>query len=656
MSIPENIRVGTSILQVQAHDIDTGDFGTAGIRYTMITGSIAELLSLDAHTGSISIKNANDKYFDRELFARHYLTVEARDEMGKGNRNTVTVIIDIDDVNDNTPIFLQGKYETRLLENKLTFETPLKVEARDADLNGTRNSDVFYEIIDGELKEKFSIDSKTGLIQLVSPIDFEEISTGDSNVRSLVLTVQATDGGIPQMFARVSIVIYVQDLNDNIPIFQKKSYEISIPEDIPSGTSLISIKAFDSDGSFPNNKVVYRIMNGASDKFVVGAESGIISVAHGASLDPDLTDPKSTNYAVTVVALDGGIGELQSQSNSVCTINISIIDVNNKAPIFNDFETVYISENTPVGTYVYRVSAEDMDSEASLRYYFDDSTSEARTENGVIIKPSEFDYLAAFELNPLDGLLRITKPLDREKMETLKIGIVVEDVAAATDKQTASGTLNIIIEDYNDNNPQFLKTSYKRSLPENSQIGLTVVNVLATDADKNRTVTYEIEGSDVVSKLLYLDEETGEIVVQEKIDYELIQHLNFSVRAIDSGDPPRSSLVNVFVQIIDENDNNPFFVSEFENITVKENTPVGSKIIEIKADDADSGDFGKVTYLIDRVSSHGKFSIDPDSGILKVADQLDREVKSFYIIVIEIWDNYQLGYVNGESRNAFKQF
>lgn len=642
------------ILQVQAFDTDSGDFGTDGIRYTMITGSIAELLNLDQITGQISIKHANDKYFDRELFARHYLTVEARDELGKGNRNTVTVIINIEDVNDNAPIFLQGKYETRLLENKHTFETPLQVQARDADLNGTRNSEVFYEIIDGELKEKFSIDSKTGLIQLISPIDFEELNTGDSNVRPLVLTVQATDGGIPQMFARVSVIIYVQDENDNAPTFHKSSYEIAIPEDIPGGTSLLSVKASDKDGSFPNNKVVYRILNGASDKFVVGSENGIISVAHGASLDPDLTDPKTTNYVVTVVALDGGISDFQA--NSICSVNISIIDVNNKSPTFNEFETVFISENTPVGTYVYRVSAQDMDSEASLRYYFDNGSSEARTENGVIIKQAEFDYLAAFELNPLDGLIRITKSIDREKMETLKIGVVVEDISAATDKQIATGILNVIIEDENDNDPKFLKPFYKRSITENSQIGLTVVNVLATDVDKNRTVTYEIEGSDDAMKLLYMDEETGEIVVQEKIDYEIIQHLNFSVRATDSGDPPRSSLVNVFVQIIDENDNNPFFKSEFENITIKENTPIGTKIIEISADDADSGEFGKITYLIERVSSQGKFSIDPDSGVLMVADKLDREMKSFYIVVIEIWDNYQLGYVNGESRNAFKQF
>lgn len=105
-----------------------------------------------------------------------------------------------------------------------------------------------------------------------------------------------------------------------------------------------------------------------------------------------------------------------------------------------------------------------------------------------------------------------------------------------------------------------------------------------------------------------------------------------------------------------ENDNNPYFITETQNLTISENQPIGSQIAVIEAGDADSGDFGKITFLIDRISSHGKFSIDPQSGVLSIADKIDREVKSSYMIVIEIWDNYQFGALSGESRNAFKQF
>lgn len=65
------------------------------------------------------------------------MTVEARDDLGKGNRNTAQLIINIEDVNDNAPMFLANKYEARLLENEKEFENPLVLEARDLDLNGT---------------------------------------------------------------------------------------------------------------------------------------------------------------------------------------------------------------------------------------------------------------------------------------------------------------------------------------------------------------------------------------------------------------------------------------------------------------------------------------------------------------------------------------
>lgn len=106
------------------------------------------------------------------------------------------------------------------------------------------------------------------------------------------------------------------------------------------------MKAWDSDGSSPNNAVVYRIQRGAEDKFVIDADSGIISMAHGANLDPDRTSPKTTHYSLRVVALDGGIGS--EQRAAAVDVNISIVDVNNKAPIFMDPGSIHVKENTQV--------------------------------------------------------------------------------------------------------------------------------------------------------------------------------------------------------------------------------------------------------------------------------------------------------------------
>lgn len=62
--------------------------------------------------------------------------MEARDDQGLGNRNSVQVVINLEDINDNAPIFIQKEYESRIFENEIEFKDPLKVIARDADLNG----------------------------------------------------------------------------------------------------------------------------------------------------------------------------------------------------------------------------------------------------------------------------------------------------------------------------------------------------------------------------------------------------------------------------------------------------------------------------------------------------------------------------------------
>lgn len=92
-----------------------------------------------------------------------------------------------------------------------------------------------------------------------------------------------------------------------------------------------------------------------------------------------------------------------------------------------------------VGHIVHHVIAMDPDDKPVLRYHIDAENSEARSEEGTIIKSSEYDYMSLFDLNPLDGQLRVVKLLDRERVETVRLGIRVEDLAASKEKQISSG-------------------------------------------------------------------------------------------------------------------------------------------------------------------------------------------------------------------------
>lgn len=261
---------------------------------------------MDSKSGTISIRAPGEHEFDREIISTHYLTIEARDSLGQGNRNTVQLILTILDMNDNAPMFLERQYEAKLLENQLAFEIPLVVKAKDADLKGTRNSEVTYHIVDGEYRENFTINNRTGAVTLLRPMDFEAIKHRDkrANIQPLQLTVIAKDQGSPSLSSRAMIIVYLIDVNDHAPQFEKEFYTASIPENFSGGSNILQVKAVDNDGSPPNNLIVYRIQQGASDKFVISSDNGKISVAEGTTLDPDLTAPKTMEYSLTVVSIE----------------------------------------------------------------------------------------------------------------------------------------------------------------------------------------------------------------------------------------------------------------------------------------------------------------------------------------------------------------
>jgi len=56
-----------------------------------------------------------------------------------------------------------------------------------------------------------------------------------------------------------------------------------------------------------------------------------------------------------------------------------------------------------------------------------------------LVKASEYDFLGAFEVDPIEGSLKVIKLLDRERVEHIKLAITVEDLAAAKGRQIAEG-------------------------------------------------------------------------------------------------------------------------------------------------------------------------------------------------------------------------
>lgn len=355
-----------------------------------------------------------------------------------------------------------------------------------------------------------------------------------------------------------------------------------------------------------------------------------------------------------VAAIDGGIGSTRLVSTT--TVNVSILDVNNKVPVFEMGPEVRVMENENQGYFITKLTAKDPDRNARLRYTIDEFESVALNEDGRRL--SAFPVLDLFELDSVNGDIRVGGLINREEVEIVKLAVQVEDLNAETEeRQIATSVVEIKIDDVNDNSPIFSNDFYRAAVAENAPRGTHIVDISATDKDKNKTVIYSMEGPEQYLQYLEIDDETGEIMVgNRKIDREIIAWLNFTVRATDSGFPSRSNFVDVAIKVLDENDNSPIFRDEMTNLTVSEATDQGSVVARIKAYDADVGEFGKVTYFLDRRSSAlGKFYIHPDTGELSVSERLDREEESKYNLIVEAYDNYQFGFTTGDSRHSFTQ-
>lgn len=626
-SVSENASPGTIVARVNATDSDAGLFGNEGIRYTALRGEIAPALSINPMTGVITVKSTgqlnHSTYFDRERHVQHFLIVEARDAAGFGNRNTVQLVVNITDVNDQQPKFSQSHYEVRLPENANKFEPDFFVLATDDDEPHGSNSRLQYSVVNSsQWSNYFDVEPHTGKVLVRRPIDFESISGPIAETRNISFNIEARDHGSPPLRNEVPITVVILDQNDNAPVFSKTLYTKSIPEDVRDGSMVIQVSATDADQSPANSRVYYRLLSGGADKFVIDTNTGIISVAKGATLDPDKSLSIGTSkmskrlwYLLKVMAIDSSFGATE-QLSSIATVNVSIVDVNNKPPEFPNegLPEVYVSEDALINAYVTKIMATDPDDKPVLRYSFDYSRSEARNEFGVAVDLSNF--VECFSIGPVDGVVRVAKPLDRELWSILKLQVVVEDIAAVTKGQKARATFTVHITDVNDNRPQFSQRLYRAVVPENSIPGTSVIVVTAEDRDTNKSLSFSLESPKQPEflKLLRINQTTGEVTVLGRIDREQFSWINVTVRAADSSKNPLHGTAELAIQVLDENDNNPIFDDEnLHKVTIPEDAPIGSLVVKVSASDADINAFGKLTYLLDSSSSLGKFKIDRET-------------------------------------------
>ncbi|XP_067670754.1 protocadherin Fat 4-like [Haliotis asinina] len=624
-NVAENSPNGTSVLLITATDADSSKFGMGTYSFQRSEDKFA----INATSGEVYVTGL----LDRETKSAYSITVQATD-LGQRTRS-VSLTINITDINDETPRFQRSDYSAVLVENSMAFIRPLQVQATDDDEPNTNNSRVVYSINSAfpNLDSNFSVSPSSGLIQPATSIDYDTL-----NNRSIVLVVVAADEGIPPKSSNVTISITLEDVNDNSPIFTKTSYSSSISEASGVDTPVVTVKATDADGSVPNNQVFYLIESGASDAFKIDGTSGNITVAG------DLDREEVAKYTLLVKAMDRG-SPVQS---SFANVTVTIRDVNDENPKFSpDVQFASVYETDP-SRQLYTFNATDKDDDSSLSYHINWTESSGRDDQQNSVNTS---YLqSVVNITQSSGEVVTVNKLDREKLTAITLVVVVIDKNASTPGQTATGTLSITVLDINDNPPKFSDTTFSaevlENMPEGTPITFTTpADMSVSDADYETNSEFQLtvdgEFAGVFSPVPTNVRSSSSVILRVHnsswLDYE--EHHNFTIKLIareTNTSPKRSSTATVNIRILDANDNSPTFLNTSYSITIPEQNSTQTSIVNITATDPDSDRYTMGTYTLS--GSENKFKINKATGVVKVVGYLDREVKSQYFMTVTAAD------------------
>lgn len=664
--VPETSPPNTPVIRLKVTDRDEGK--NAQVSLEIVGGNEGGEFRVNADTGMLYTAVA----LDAESKAFYTLTVSAIDQGNAGTRkqSSAKVKINIQDTNDNDPIFEQTNVTIFVDENEPAGTTVTKLSARDRDSG--ENAYISYSI--ANLNEvPFDIDHFSGVVRTSKLIDYESMR------REYLLKVRASDWGLPyRRQNEMQLKIRVQDVNDNRPQFERVDCVGSVHRYVAIGTDILTLTAIDFDA---DSVISYRMVSGNEDGcFNLDTVSGVISI--GCDLndirveqrDINVTATDGTHFAdvmkievyllsntnnvgISQIGINGGFpirdkraATFQCKETGVVRRQTEILaaaeqnntpgdDANSSddlpmmpsrygenihTPEFIEFPNeIFINETVQLGTTITWINARDRD----LGY------------NGKLVYGiSSGDNDSVFRLDPDNGELKIIGYLDRERQDEYVLNVTIYDLGSP--QKSASKVLPVTILDENDNMPKFKKSLASFRVTENALNGTVIIQLNATDADlgENGRVTYTLVTD---TKDFRVDSVSGILSIFSLLDRERQELYELRVRASDNGgndnQPCLYSEAIVRIIVDDINDNAPQFSLKDYNLRVREDVPLYSVIAIVTATDMDSGPGGEIVYSLSD-NSDGNFRIDRHSGTIRTLKLLDFEERQIHSLTVRATD------------------
>ncbi|XP_077387455.1 protocadherin alpha-5-like isoform X11 [Festucalex cinctus] len=428
--VSENAEQGSFVIKLNATDIDEGI--NSKITYSLIkrgSNDPSNTFNLNAETGEITVKGT----LDFEETPAYEVRIQAMDQGLSPRSANAKLLIEIIDVNDNTPEITVTSLMTPVKENAElgTIVALVTISDKDGGNNGVTNCKVVGSV-PFKLKSNYKNDYS---LVVDGALDRENISVYN-------VSIIATDEGSPPLSTRRIITVHISDVNDNAPHFKEAVINVYVKENSPTGSSLCSINAVDPDLD-ANAKVSYTLLDNYPRNIP------ILSLLNINSDSGDIVSLQSFDYEklktfqFKVQATDSGVPPLSSN----VTVNVFILDENDNRPAilapYSEHGSVN-SESIPysaeAGYFVAKIRAVDADSgyNALLSYHL----SEPKGSNNL------------FRIGTSTGEIRTKRRMSDNDLKSHPLVVLVCDNGEASLSATVSIDV-VVLESTADIHTQF---------------------------------------------------------------------------------------------------------------------------------------------------------------------------------------------------------
>ncbi|XP_032255678.1 protocadherin gamma-B6-like, partial [Phoca vitulina] len=249
-----------------------------------------------------------------------------------------------------------------------------------------------------------------------------------------------------------------------------------------------------------------------------------------------------------------------------------------------------------------------------------------------------------FNVDAESGDLLVKDRIDREQIckERRRCELQLE---AVVENPLNIFHIIVVVEDINDHAPQFHKDEINLEISESVSEGARISLDPATDPDinMNSVKDYQINPNPYFSLMIRVNSDGGkypELSLEKLLDREEQRSHRLILTALDGGDPPRSATTRIEIFVRDANDNFPVFSKDEYRVSVSENLPPGSSVLQVTATDKDEGVNAEVNYYFRSTaqSTRHMFSLDEKTGMIKNNQSLDFEDTERYTMEVEARD------------------